>query len=153
MFSNSLVLTSPGNHEIEPNVDIKKWGYGPNMNSTFSNLTFAGNFYEYQSYSARFPNGQMAQSLFGDINSNMYYSVNAGGIHILTLNTLIPYQPGTPQYDFAVTDLAAVNRVLTVRGGRCSNVFSIRPHAGAFRSAVGGCGAPHARLPLGALSC
>ena len=110
------MLTSPGNHEIESNVDTKKWGYGPNLNSTFSNFTFANTFCEYQSYSARFPNGQIAQSLFGDINSNMYYSVNVGGIHILTLNTLIPYQPGTPQYLFAVADLAAVNRYLAARG-------------------------------------
>ena len=66
-----------------------------------------------QAYAARFPNGGQTPNLFGDINSAHWYSSNVGPVHFLSLNSLMPYQPGTPQYAFIQADLAAVNRAVT----------------------------------------
>ena len=50
---------------------------------------------------------------YGDINTDMYYSSNVGPVHVLTLNTLIPYASGSPQWNWMVADLAAVDRTVT----------------------------------------
>ena len=35
-----------------------------------------------------------------------YYSFDYGDLHVLCLNTMLPHGPGTPQFEFAVKDLA-----------------------------------------------
>ncbi|KAL6770803.1 hypothetical protein ACKKBF_B32745 [Auxenochlorella protothecoides x Auxenochlorella symbiontica] len=44
---------------------------------------------------------------------DMFYSINHGPIHFLQLNTEANFEPGSAQHDFAVADLAAVNRSVT----------------------------------------
>ena len=67
-----------------------------------------------QAYAARFPTGaQPAAGGFGDINSNHWFSQNVGPMHVVVMNSLLPYLPGTPQWNFVAADLAAVDRTAT----------------------------------------
>ena len=117
LYGSTLVMHSPGNHEIERTVGA----VGSDMaqaTPTSAYFTYANGDYLYQAYAARFPNGNQAATTpaaggYGDINSDQYYSQNVGAAHVLTLNTLIPYAAGSPQWAFMVADLAAVNRTAT----------------------------------------
>ena len=40
-----------------------------------------------------------------------YYSFNYGDMHVLVMNTELPYKIGSPQYNFAVTDLSSASTV------------------------------------------
>ena len=117
LFGSTLVINAPGNHEIEnggaamatPTPSTKLFSYA------------SGN-YQYQSWSARFPNGMQATGGngnpntaggIGDITSNLYFSHNLGPVHVLVLNSYFPFAPGSDQYNFAVADLAGVNRTAT----------------------------------------
>lgn len=43
----------------------------------------------------------------------LYYSINHGPIHFLQLNTELEFSAGSPQWNFALTDLENVNRSIT----------------------------------------
>ena len=90
---------------------------------TYNAATISGALY--QSYAARFPSGALSTAAattggIGDVSgtssgsaSQLWYSQNIGPVHVLVLNAYAPYVPGTPQYAFALADLAAVNRAVT----------------------------------------
>ena len=113
LFGSTAAIVSAGNHEIERTVA----NVGTDMaqpNSTYSNFQFANGDYLYQAYAARFPNGAQTPTTpsaggYGDINSAMYWSQNTGPVHTLVLNSLLPFGPGTPQYAFIQSDLAAAS--------------------------------------------
>lgn len=42
----------------------------------------------------------------------LYYSVDIPGAHLMWLDPYIPYVAGTPQYNFVLADLAAVDRTV-----------------------------------------
>ena len=113
LFGNAAAIVSAGNHEIERTVA----NVGTDMamaTPTTANFQFANGDYLYQAYAARFPNGAQTATTpaaggYGDINSAMFWSQNVGPVHVLVLNSLIPYGPGTAQYNFIVSDLAAAS--------------------------------------------
>ncbi|KAK9830602.1 hypothetical protein WJX81_003718 [Elliptochloris bilobata] len=83
------MAASPGNHEIEQQAD-----------SAYT--TFA-------SYSARLKNPHRASSS----SSFHYYSFNFGSVHNIMLSPYVDYTIGSPQYNWLVNDLKAIDRTLT----------------------------------------
>ena len=105
----SLVSVA-GNHEIESSgVD------GMALTPTTSAITLGVNAsnYPFQSYATRVPHGAQSPSLWGDIFGNQFYSQNLGPVHFVSLNTYLPFYPGTAQYSFFSADMAALNRTQT----------------------------------------
>jgi hypothetical protein len=49
----------------------------------------------------------------GSADGPAYYSYNVGPVHVLALNSFGTYNSGSPQYTFALADLAAVDRAKT----------------------------------------
>lgn len=56
---------------------------------------------KFVSYKARYP---VPHNESGSPNPN-YYSFNVSGIHIIGLSSYIPFQRGTPQYQWLENDL------------------------------------------------
>jgi len=65
----------------------------------FFNAT--GNHEGWQQNTRAFTQGPASSSMTQD-----YYSFDYGDLHVLCLNYMIPYAQGTPQYEFAKSDLA-----------------------------------------------
>ena len=116
---SALLVNAVGNHEMESlngfNYNPSAWTDGPTTYgwAKASDTVYGGLNAPYQGYAARFPNGAQAPTSYGDIWSSFYYSQNIGPVHVLVINNFVPFAPGTAQYNFAVADLAAVNRVAT----------------------------------------
>ena len=113
LFGSTPAIVSAGNHEIERTVGSVFTDMAQ-PNSTYSSFTFNTGNYLYQAYAARFPNGAQTPTTpaaggYGDINSAQYWSQNVGPVHVLVLNSLLPFGPGTPQYAFIQADLAAAS--------------------------------------------
>lgn len=94
-------------------MQIEDGGIGATLSATTTNFSFASRNYPFQSWSARFPHGGQTAASFGDITSNLFWSQNVGPVHVLVLNSYVPYAPGSPQYAFASADLQSVNRTAT----------------------------------------
>jgi hypothetical protein len=56
---------------------------------------------KFVSYKARYP---VPHNESGSPNPN-YYSFDVGGIHVIGLSSYIPFQRGTPQYQWLENDL------------------------------------------------
>jgi hypothetical protein len=94
LVSTVPFIVTVGNHEATPgNVTL------PGATSQLTDVWGAA-------FTARF---QMP----GNGNGNLWFSVNVGPVHIASISSEHPYQPGTPQSDWLVADLAAVDRATT----------------------------------------
>jgi len=82
LFSNTLIMTLPGNHEME----------------------IAGTQPQFLAYTSRLRMPSQQQ---------LFYSYNYGSVHMVMLNSYMPFAHGTPQHDFLRADLAAVDRKVT----------------------------------------
>jgi hypothetical protein len=89
VFSRAPFMSVEGNHEIE---------------TLF--LNFPPPF---TAYNARFP---MPYKESGS-DSNLYYSFDVAGAHVLMLGSYAPFLPGTPQYKWLEEDLSEVDRSKT----------------------------------------
>ncbi|CAM6115969.1 unnamed protein product [Calypogeia fissa] len=87
LTSKIPMMVIEGNHEIEPQAN---------------DITFAA-------YKARFA----VPSEESGSGSSLYYSFNAGGIHFVMLGGYIDYNQTGAQYQWLLSDLAAVDRALT----------------------------------------
>jgi acid phosphatase type 7 len=83
------IMACPGNHELEPTTLPDLWA-------------------AYRTYYRGYGSG-----LGRSTNSPLWYSYEAGPVHVLSLNSFDLYNPGSDQYNFVVRDLAALNRTRT----------------------------------------
>ena len=67
----------------------------------------------FQSWATRVPNGALPAASIGDIWSSLYFSQNLGPVHLVVLNNYVPFATGTAQYNWFLSDMAAINRVAT----------------------------------------
>ncbi|KXZ54062.1 hypothetical protein GPECTOR_5g17 [Gonium pectorale] len=103
LMSRVPLINCAANHELEMS------GIPAVINYTTSTFAFPTN-YPFQSYSARFP-APGVTSNFGDITNNMYFATVIGGVaKLITLNNYMPFQRGSPQYEWAVAEFAKTDR-------------------------------------------
>lgn len=109
-LGQALWFNTAGNHEIESlkgqAYNNAKYTDGP----TSYNFFAADKRYPYQSYSARFPHGAQSSASYGDMWLQQYYSQNLGPVHLISLNSYIPFVVGTDQYTWFLSDIQAVSR-------------------------------------------
>ncbi|EFJ42112.1 hypothetical protein VOLCADRAFT_77270 [Volvox carteri f. nagariensis] len=107
LFSKVPVLNIPGNHEIEST------GIKSTISLTTTSWSFPSN-YPFQAYAARFPVPGSTPASFGNITANMFHSTVLGGVAtLISINNYIAFQPGSPQYKWALSEFKKVNRTQT----------------------------------------
>ena len=114
VFGQTSTIHAAGNHELDSQVGVVLGPKDTLATYSYLNTNAAGQpNIPFQSWATRVPNGAQAQSMIGDIASSTFYSQNLGPVHTIVLNNYIPFATGTPQYNWFLADIKAVDRVAT----------------------------------------
>jgi len=106
LFSKVPQIHALGNHEMEMgNINAE-------LNPSSTTFQYPSN-YPFQAYSARFP-APGTKHNFGDINTNLWHStIIAGKIKLVTLSSYTPFEPGSLQYKWFMSEMASFRRSVT----------------------------------------
>lgn len=104
------LLAVAGNHEIPGSADGSYTPY--DIPSSFG-YNSAGHRFAYQAFAMRLPQGQRPASQLGDIYSQLYWAHSVGPVAVIGITNYLSFAVGTPQYQFVLAALAAIDRTAT----------------------------------------
>eukprot|EP00884_Botryococcus_braunii_P016935 jgi/Botrbrau1/3925/Bobra.0365s0001.1 len=105
LFSKVPFQSAIGDHEIEPQHTGEYFERCDGQQTCPSNATII----KFSSFKARYP---MPNNESGSPDPS-FYSFDVGGAHVIGLSSYIPFQRGSPQYQWLQNDLRQVNRTVT----------------------------------------